>query len=67
MIPGDLLSAFPHTVPHTTRHFRQSGCTVKLLSQRMCAIQGGSLFHFYDGIWYELAGRKPDMLTTNPT
>ena len=26
MIPWDLLSAFPHTVPHTTRPFRQLGC-----------------------------------------
>ena len=32
MIPGDLLSAFPHRQFHTlrTRPFRQSGCTAKL-------------------------------------
>ena len=35
-------------------------------------MQGGSLYHFYDGLWYDPAGRRttvwePDTLTTKPT
>ena len=32
MIPGDLLSACPNRQFHQYRPFRQSGCTVKLLT-----------------------------------
>ena len=46
----------PQTVPHTTRPFRQSGCTVKLLPKRMRAIQSGSLYYFNDGLWCDPAG-----------
>ena len=35
--------------------FRQSGFTVKLLPKCMCAKQGGSLYHLYDGLWYDPA------------
>ena len=30
------------------------GCNVKILPMR--AEQGGSLYYFYDGLWYDLAG-----------
>ena len=51
LIPGDLLRACPHTVPHTTQPFRQSASTVKLLPFRLCAKQGGILYYFYDSLW----------------
>ena len=34
--------------------FTQSGCTVKPLPKRMRTVQGGSLYHFYDSLWYDL-------------
>ena len=57
LIPGDLLSACAdgqfQTLPDL---FRQSGCTVKLLTLRMYAKQGGNLYHFNDGLGYDMAG-----------
>ena len=46
----------PWTAPHTSRPFRQSGCTVKLLSLRMRAKKGGSWYHFYDGLMTRRSG-----------
>ena len=48
--PRKFLSPCPRSVPHTTWPFKQSGCTVKLQPN-----QGGSLYHFYDGLWYDMA------------
>ena len=57
MIQGDLLSAFPHRQFHTLPDlFRHLGCTAYPNALR--AMQGGSLYHFYDGLWYDPAGRR---------
>ena len=56
LIPGVLLNACPHRQFYTLSvFFRQSGCTVKLLPKCMHAKQGGSLYHFYDGLKYDPA------------
>ena len=40
----------------------QSGCTAQLLPIYLHAKQGGSLFHFYDDLWYDLAGALTHLL-----
>ena len=50
-IPGDLLSTCPH------RHFTH----IALLNSyvypnALRAMQRGSLYHFYDGLWYDSTG-----------
>ena len=56
------------TVPHTPQAFSQSGCTVKLLPLNLRAKQRGSLYHFYDGPWYDLSGvRTRDLLHERQT
>ena len=54
MIPGDLLSAFPHRQFHTLPVLLDSWA-ILLNSNPM---QGGSLYHFYDGLWYDTAERR---------
>ena len=59
MIAGDILSACPH---------RQFNTLSSLLDSRVAlpnsypnplrAMQGGSLYHLYDGLWYDPAGRR---------
>ena len=44
----------PYTVSHTTRPFGQLGCIAKLQPNALRVMQGGSLYHFYDGFWYDL-------------
>ena len=57
--PADLyMYISPQTVPHITRYFRQSGCTVKLIAKRMRAKEGGSMYNFYRGFWYDPAGTR---------
>ena len=59
LILGDLKIAFPHQqFLHTTKSFTQSGYTVKLLLLCLHTKQGGSLYHFYDDLWYDLAGMR---------
>ena len=51
---------FPYTVPQTTPVITQSGCTAKLLPLYLHVKQEGSLYHFYDGLWYDPAGAKTE-------
>ena len=57
MIPGDLLSAFPHRQFHTLPGLLDSWAA--LPNSNACVpMQGGSLYHFYDGLWYDPAERR---------
>ena len=56
MIPGDLLSAFPHTQFHTLPGLLDSWAALPNSNPNACMpMQGGSLHHFYDGLWYDPA------------
>ena len=56
MIPGDLLSAFPHRQFHT---LPDSWAALPNSNPNACVpIQGGSLYHFYDGLWFDPAERR---------
>ena len=57
MIPGDLLSACPHRQFHTLPGLLDSRVALpNSYPNALRAMQGGSLYHFYDGLWYDLAG-----------
>ena len=59
MIPGDLLSAFPHRQFHTLPGFLDSWAALPNSNPNACMpMQGGSLYHFYDGLWYDPAERR---------
>ena len=59
MIPGDLLSAFPHRQFHTLPGLLDSWAALPNSYPNACMpMQGGSLFHFYDGLWYDPAERR---------
>ena len=59
MIPGDLLSAFPHTQFHTLPGLLDSWAALPNSYPNACMpMQGGSLCHFYDGLWYDPAERR---------
>ena len=59
MIPGDLLSAFPHRQFHTLPGLLDSWAPLpNSYPNALRAIQGGSLYHFYDGLWYDPAERR---------
>ena len=59
MIPGDLLSAFPHRQFHTLPGLLDSWAALPNPYPNACvSMQGGSLYHFYDGLWYDPAERK---------
>ena len=63
MIPGDLLNAFPHRQFHTLPGLLDS--LVALLNSypnTLRAMQGGSLYHFYDGLWYDPTERRTNDL-----
>ena len=54
MIPGDLLSAFPHRQFHTLPAFLDSLAALPNSNPNACMpMQGGSLYHFNDGLWYD--------------
>ena len=54
MIPGDLLSAFPHRQFHTLPSLLDSWDALpNSYPNALRAMQGGSLYHFYDGLWYD--------------
>ena len=51
IIPGDLLSAFPHRQFHTLPGLLDSWAALPNSNPKACMpMQGGSLYHFYDGI-----------------
>ena len=59
MIPGDLLSAFPHRQFHTLPGLLDSWAALSNSYPNACMpMQGGSLYHFYDGLWYDPAERR---------
>ena len=59
MIPGDLLSAFPHRQFHTLPGLLYSWAALPNSNPNACMpMQGGSLYHFYDGLWYDPAERR---------
>ena len=59
MIPGDLLSAFPHRQFHTLPGLLDSWAALPNSKHNACMpMQGGSLYHFYDGLWYDPAERR---------
>ena len=56
MIQGDLLSAFPHRQFHTLPGLLDSWAALPNSNPNaLRAMQGGSLYHFYDGLWYDPA------------
>ena len=58
MIPGDLLSAFPHKQFHTLPGVLDSRVALpNSYPNALRAMQGGSLYHFY-GLWYDPAERR---------
>ena len=63
MIPGDLLSACPHRQFHTLPGLLDSRAALPNPHPNACvSMQGGSLYHFYDGLWYDPAGRRTHVL-----
>ena len=59
MMPGDLLSAFPHRQFHTLPGLLDSWAALpNSYPNALRAMQGGSLYHFYDGLWYDPAERR---------
>ena len=59
MIPGDLLSAFPHRQFHTLPGLLDSWAALPNSNPNACMpMQGGRLYHFHDGLWYDPAERR---------
>ena len=59
MIPGDLLSACPHRQFHTLPGLLDSRATLpNSYPNALRAMQGGSLYHLYDGLWHDPAERR---------
>ena len=59
MIPGNFLNAFPHRRFHTLTDLLDSWTALpNSYPNALRAMQGGSLYHFYDGLWYDPAGRR---------
>ena len=59
MIPGDLLSACPHRQFHTLPGLLDSWAALPNSNPNACMpMQGGSLYHFYNGLWYDPAERR---------
>ena len=54
LIPGDLLSACPHRQFHTLPGRLDSRAALPNSNPNACVpMQGGSLYHFYDGLWHD--------------
>ena len=59
MIPVDLLSAFPNRQFLTLPGLLDSRAALPNSNpNELRAMQGGSLYHFYDGLWYDPAERR---------
>ena len=72
LVPGFLLSACPIRHFHALPGLKDSRVALPTsYPNALRAMQGGSFHHFYDGLRYDLAGRRthdlPDTLTTKPT
>ena len=58
-ITGDLLSAFLHRQFHTLPGLLDSWAALpNSYPNAYMPMQGGSLYHFYDGLWYDPAERR---------
>ena len=67
MIPGDLLSACPHRQFHTLPALLDSWAALpNSYPKALRAMQGGSLYHFYDGLWYDPAERPTHEVLSRP-
>ena len=64
MIPGDILSACPHRQFHTLPGLLDSRAALSnSYPNEYMPMKGGSLYHLYDGLWYDQAGtRTHDLL-----
>ena len=63
MIPGDLLNGCPHRQFHTLPGLLDSrAALVYSYPNALRAMQGGSLYHFYDGLWYDPAATRTHVL-----
>ena len=59
MIPGDLLSAFPHRQFHTLPSLLDSWAVLPNFNPNArVPMQAGSLYHFNDGLWYDPTERR---------
>ena len=59
MIPGDRLSAFPHRQFNTLPGLLDSWAALPNFYPNACKpLQGGNLYHFYDGLWYDTVERR---------
>ena len=59
MIPGYILSAFPHRQLHALPGPLDNWAALpNSYPNALHAMQGGSLYHFYDGLWYDPAERR---------
>ena len=57
LIPEDLLIACPHRQFHTLPGLLDNRATLpNSYPSALRAMQGGSSYHFYDGLWYDPAG-----------
>ena len=62
-IPEDLLSACPHRQFHTLPGLLDSQAALSnSYPNALRAMQGGSLYHFHDSLWYDPAGRRTHYL-----
>ena len=60
LIPGDLLSAFPHRQFHTLPGLSDSRAALSnSYPNQLCAVQGGSLYHFMIVFGMTRPGREP--------
>ena len=58
-MPGDLLSACPRRLFHTLPGpFDSQAALSNSNPNTLRAMQGGSLCHFYYGLWYDTAGTE---------
>ena len=59
LIPGDLLSAFPHRQFHTLPSLLESRAAMpNSYPNALRAMQGCRLYHFYNGLWYDPVRRR---------
>ena len=59
MIQGDLLSAFPNRQSHTLPGLLDNWAALpNSYPRELRAMQGGSLYQFYDGLWHDPPERR---------
>ena len=59
LIPGDILNACPHRQFYTLPGLLDSRAALPNSNPNLLrAMQGCTLYHFYDGLWYDPAGTR---------